>query len=151
MGARYVRKSSQRLRETLKNNFSEHSSFFLKFSWLIDSNGFSILPCNEFSIKAVKVRYASSSLLLLNPIPQTTPALSIMDSLFHRLWLVFLQCLVNISACCLSSLHSPLCCIDLFVHPLHTTFVVGRRSITEFNTFHRARFILFFPFYFFKK
>lgn len=83
---------------------------------LIDTNGFSILPCNEFSIKTVNGHYAPS-LLLLNPIPQTTPDLPIMDSLFHRLWLVFLWRLVNISARCLSSLHSPLCCIDLFVHP----------------------------------
>jgi len=77
-----------------------------------------MLPCNEFSIKLVKRHYAPS-LLLLNPISETTPALSIMDSLFHRLWLVFVWCLVNISARCLSSLHSPFCCIDLFVHPLY--------------------------------
>lgn len=94
---------------------------------LIDTNGFSILPCNEFSIKPVNEHYASS-LLLLNPIPQTTPALPIMDSLFHRLWLVFQWRLVNISARCLSSLHSPLCCIDLFVHP-PTYHLCGGKTI----------------------
>lgn len=85
-------------------------------SRLIDTNGFSILPCNEFSIKVVNGHYASS-LLLLNPIPRTSPDLAVMDSGFHRLWLVFLRSLVNISACCLSSSLSPLCCIDLFVNP----------------------------------
>lgn len=61
-----------------------------------------------------------------------------MDSLFHRLWLVFLWRLVNISAYCLPSLHSPLCCIDLSVQPLHTASVVGRWSIMEFNTFQKS-------------
>lgn len=104
----------------------------LLLSVLIDTNGFSILPCNEFSIKPVNTHYDTPPpraplhtpttphlqlLLWRNPIPQTTPAEPIMDSPFHRLWLVFLWHLVNISALFHSSLLSPLCCIDLFAPP----------------------------------
>lgn len=101
--------------------------FLLSPLLLIDINGFSILPCNEFSIKPVN-GHRTPSLLLLNPIPQTASALSIMDSLFHRLWLVFLWCSVNISAHCLSFQHSPLCYIDLFVLP-STYHLCGGKTI----------------------
>lgn len=64
-----------------------------------------------------------------------------MDSLFHGLWLVFSHSPVNISACRLSALHSPLCSIDLFLHSsARTTSVPGKPSITEFNTVQIAHF-----------
>lgn len=77
-----------------------------------------------------------------NPIPQMTPDRAIMDSLFHGLWLVFPWSPVNISACRLSVLHSPLCSIDLFAHSsARTTSVPGKPSITEFNTVQIAHFL----------
>lgn len=116
---------------------------------LINTNSFSILPPNEFSIKKKKREKEKAKRELgptlpffHNPIPQTTPDVAIMDSLFHGLWLVFSWSQVNISVCRLLAPHSPLCSIDLFAHSsARTTSVPGKPSITEFNTVQIAHFL----------
>ena len=87
------------------------------------------------------------SLLLLNPIPQTTQALSIMDSPFHQLWLVFLWSSVNISARCLSPCTAHFVPLIYLCIPMLTS-MAGRRSLMKFNTSHRARFFFFFLYFF---
>lgn len=106
---------------------------------LINTNSFSILPPNEFSIKKKKEKEKAK-----RELGPTLPFFHnpILDSLFHGLWLVFSWSQVNISVCRLLAPHSPLCSIDLFAHSsARTTSVPGKPSITEFNTVQIAHFL----------